>query len=108
MDETVVSALIDQYEKHGWRLRILLRSEGSSVPKLTWPDDVLTLNSELDALWFSRPNGTKESWELRRIGGSPFALVRFIEADDPQTVREDILRSAELEMLGAATDPVGN
>jgi hypothetical protein len=108
MDKSAIEALVDQYEKHDWKLRIVLRSDNSAQSDISLPENVVIEDSELDALWFSRPNGTRESWELRRIGGSPYALVRFVEPDDPEEVRDEILGSAESEMLSASPDPIGN
>jgi len=110
MDENSITGLVSQYEKHGWQLRLVLRSPAAAaIPSLlTRMNGVVIRESELDALWFSRPNGGKESWELRRIGGSPYALVRFVEMSDHESLRDEILRSAESEMLSAKPEHRGN
>jgi len=103
--------LIRQYESHGWKLRIVLTGSaqendpalveviGSNIPLRT---------SHLDALWFSRPNKVNETWELRRIGSLPYALVRFVSDEDTEASRDEILQTAEDEMSRTVLRPIGN
>ena len=107
IDAATVNDLVIQYEKHGWKLeRVLLTGElfskldggltqqyGSGVVHL----------SNVDAVWFSRPNGDKTSWEIRRLIGSPFALVRFVPVDANPGECEAILQSAEIEIANSLT-----
>ena len=103
IDAQTVNDLVFQYEKHGWKLeRVLLTSDlfikldlaekyGSAVVHL----------SKIDAVWFSRPNGDKMSWEIRRLASSPFALVRFVPAGASTSECEAILQSAETEIANS-------
>lgn len=109
IDAETINDLVIQYEKHGWKLeRVLLTSElfakldrplsakyGSAVARL----------STVNAVWFSRANGDKTSWEIRRLAGSPFALVRFVPAGANQSECESILRSAEIELTNSLIAP---
>src|SRR5678815_1415087 len=89
--------LVAQYAKHGWTLRRVLLSEGSLA---NLSDSVSTqfpaaecLLHEIDALWFSRKNKDSETWELRLLGGAPFALVEVIEDTLSADERESRLAS---------------
>ena len=99
--DTIVN-LADQYAKHGWTLRRVLLSE-SSFNDLShnldrrFPD-AEALPHEIDALWFSRKNSDSETWELRRLGSPPFALVEIIENTLQADERESKLASLEHEM----------
>lgn len=82
IDAATVGEIITLYEKHGWKLRraLLSRAERKSLePALNSVDIV---ESDLSALWFSRRSKPEsEAWELRRLTGSPFALVAVVPAD---------------------------
>ena len=81
-DPIVVGETIKQYEKHGWRLRRALVSPGSVQTVRGALGDVPMMPSDFDALWFSRKsNPATEAWELRRLTGSPFALIAVVSAD---------------------------
>ena len=79
IDAEAITEIIKQYEKHGWILRrALLSSKGrSSIPNRL--ADVDIIDSDLDALWFSRRSKPdSEAWELRRLSALPFALVAVV------------------------------
>ncbi len=61
------------------------------------------LDSMIDAAWFSRPpTGGGVAWEIRYLGGTPFAFVEHLDEDDPEFERS--LRRVEArlcEMLAA-------
>lgn len=82
IDPVTVGGIIAQYEKHGWTLRrALLSDESKNVLNQTL-GDIRIESSDFDALWFSRRSKPEsEAWELRRLTGSPFALVAVVSAD---------------------------
>jgi hypothetical protein len=89
-DPATVGEIIKQYEKHGWTLRRALLSEDSRVPLADLLGEIEITSSDLEALWFSRRSKPEsESWELRRLTGSPFALVAVI----PSNAGEDEVES---------------
>lgn len=95
-----IAEIVKQYERHGWTLRRVLlcakKLENSSPSSENSFGGALVVSSKTDALWFSRAaaNGG-ESWELRRISGAPFALVKIFGANDDETTREAVRRAAE-------------
>jgi hypothetical protein len=101
--------LVDQYAKHGWTLRRVLLSEGtfadlSDSVRTQFPDTEPQPH-EIDALWFSRKSKGSETWELRRIGSPPFALVEVIEDDISTEERENRLAFLEHEMADKSRRP---
>lgn len=89
--ESEIKEILAQYEKHGWSLRRVLlsaESEGNLPAALFGRSEIVAC--ELNALWFSRasPEGG-ETWELRHLSNTPFALVEVFEADDDDDVREE-------------------
>ncbi len=62
-------------------------------------------SSRIDAIWFSRGNKDAESWELRRLGGLPYALVRFVPREASNDEREAILSGAEVEIETSCLTP---
>jgi hypothetical protein len=94
--------LVAQYAKYGWTLRRVLLSEGSladlSESVRTQFPDAEPQPHEIDALWFSRKNKDSETWELRRLGSPPFALVEVIEDTLSADEREAKFADLEREM----------
>ncbi len=90
--EREVKEILTQYEKHGWSLRRVLLSaeiERNLPAMLFGQTEVVT--SDLNALWFSRFSFEgRETWELRHLSNTPFALVEVFEADDEEDVREEM------------------
>ncbi|MEO6334524.1 MAG: hypothetical protein ABIO91_06010 [Pyrinomonadaceae bacterium] len=81
-DPATVGEIIAQYQKHGWTPRRALLSDesGHLRPKFT-PEIDIEL-SDIDALWFSRRSTPEsEAWELRRLSGSPFALIAIVSSE---------------------------
>jgi hypothetical protein len=103
IDRTAVEAILEQYAKHGWELRrVLLTSEASADIRERFEGKDVR-DAGLDALWFARRSRLgSESWELRRLGGSPFALVAVIDDDTGEEERESRLAATEEQMLEAA------
>lgn len=81
IEPSAVDQIIEQYEKHGWKLRrALLSPNGRTVlPRIV--ETVGVEDSDIDALWFSRRSDPdREAWELRRLSALPFALLAVIPA----------------------------
>lgn len=87
---------IGLYIRHGWTLRRALFSAENEAA-LSDEDRSLLNGSEIsrsshDALWFSRRSqpGT-ETWELRRLSGTPFAMLQvFDDGTDPDEMKEQL------------------
>ena len=89
-DPVTVGEIVKQYEKHGWTLRRALLSDESRRVLSDSLAGIEIASSDLEALWFSRRSKPEsESWELRRLSGSPFALVAVV----PSNASEDELES---------------
>ena len=69
-----------------------------------YPDVVVT-GSTIDALWFSRVNRGAETWELRRLSGTPFALLEVFDAGVGDAEREEKLQNIEKRMVESLTKP---
>ena len=98
IDAEAVAAIIEQYQKHGWILRrALLSPEGKKA--LAGTIDAPIIDSDVDAFWFSRKSNPKtEAWELRRLTGSPFALIAVLSTDADTEVIESTLEQVVDEM----------
>ena len=109
-----IKSIIDQYAKHDWSVRRVLLSPASiagfgSELALAHPDAEIS-ESANEALWFSRRTlPDREAWELRRVSGSPFALIAVLEDSLTEDEREDVLSSAESRMFdGSHPEPVSH
>ena len=96
-DQDAVEAVVSQYARFGWKLERILLKEPAQPIASVYPD-TLILPASRDALWFSRESGEGRAWELRRLTGTPFALVRVIPATASEQERDEILSNAEAEM----------
>jgi hypothetical protein len=96
----IISSLIAEYAKHGWALRRALLSDlqiDGEVSALLSGADVIA--SDINALWFSRTSRPeRETWELRRLSGTPYAIDAFIDRAMSEETREKILADAEDRM----------
>lgn len=99
-----IREVIALYEKHGWLLRrVLLSQPRADLLQLFGTAPVR--KARIDAVWFSRRSQPDtEAWELRRLSGSPFALVSVVADGTPDHEVEAILDDVEEEMSAA---PVG-
>ena len=102
IDVDAIVNLVNQYEKHNWTFRRVLLSDVSfghisEAVRAQFPEAGVALH-EIDAIWFSRKNRDSETWELRRVGSPPFALVEVIDDTVSEDERENILASLEHEM----------
>ena len=114
MDVQSFQAVIDQYAGHGWRLRRALVSSRSaekfrSAPAFQDPE-IQLVESKNEALWFSRRSlPDREAWELRRLSGSPFALVAVLEDSLTDDEREAVLHDTEQRMFdGSHPEPTSH
>lgn len=104
----MISDIIGQYTRHGWRLnRVLLTPE--------WPlpanandifGDAEVRAANINAMWFarrSRPD--EETWELRLLSRQPYALLAFLPDMAGEAEREAILEETVDRMLERALGP---
>jgi hypothetical protein len=91
-----ISELIEIYARHGWSLRRILLTPETADAIGSLFVDLDVRESDIDAMWYSRAavNG-QETWELRVLGSTPFALNEFFDEDDDEDVRESAM--AEIE-----------
>lgn len=95
------------YKRHGWRLaRVLAAPETlAELREAAGPggaaafEGVEAAESEVDAMWFTRPSqGGREAWELRLVGEPPYALFELFEPDEEEEDREDVRREMEARL----------
>lgn len=98
-----IQEILSLYVKYDWKLkRVLLTAKlkkhlGSSVETIF--NSAQIIDSEIDAVWFSRPSGKdKKAWELRRLSNSPYALFEVFESEDEEEVCEEIRREMEARL----------
>lgn len=98
-----INEILALYKKHGWNVRRVLLSDElrvnltDSLQNLFGAAEIVT--SRLNGVWFSRPaKHGGETWELRRLSETPFALVEVFEEDIADDIREDVLRATEKRM----------
>jgi len=91
--------LVATYRKHGWELRTALMQPATLAELQSQEAQLLNRvdvrESEVDALWFSRPSAhDREAWELRLLEQTQYALFEAFEPDETEIQREE----ARLEM----------
>lgn len=100
--------IIGNYRRHNWTLRrVLLRKE----TRAALDDETLKIfeaavveESEVDALWFSRPSHAgREAWELRLVAETPYALFETFEPDEAEEEREELRREMEARLRDYST-----
>ena len=104
MNIDAVEEIIKQYGAHGWTFRRAVLSEADVR---AFGDDLLRNYPEADilkgpesGLWFSRRTLTdREAWELRRLSGSPFALIAVVEDSLSGTEHDAVLNEVEQRMF---------
>ena len=105
-----INSVVELYEKHGWTLRRVLLTEPlhDEISEDVFAKAVIE-DSEIDALWFSRTSKPEsETWELRRLTGSPFALIAVFDKGETDAEREETLREIEERMENADIEPTGH
>jgi hypothetical protein len=109
-----IAAIVDQYSKHDWVIRRVLLSRASigsrGVEVASNYPAAEIVESANEALWFSRRSlPDREAWELRRLSGSPFALVAVLEDSWSEDEREEVLREVEERMFdGSHPEPTSH
>lgn len=110
IDPEAIRGTIATYMKHGWILRrVLLSAESHAARELLENDDfghVPIHDSEIDAVWISRPpRPGGVAWELRYLGNTPFALVEH--ADENAAEFEQTLADVEQRLRAAVHQKKG-
>lgn len=100
-----IQDILSLYAKFGWTLRRVLLT-----PKLknSLADsaqvmfaNVEVVESEVDAAWFSRASGqSSESWELRHLHKTPYALIEVFDNDEDETICEEVRHEMEAKLKG--------
>jgi hypothetical protein len=94
--------VVDQYIGHGWSPRKALGPSDFQGSVLALIPHIEIGHAETECIWFSRRSyDDSESWELRRLSGSPFALVVVIPDLADDETRDSLLKDAELRMKTA-------
>jgi hypothetical protein len=108
INEQQTREILLQYKRHGWNLRRVLLSVKNvelltdSLKALFGEAEIVA--SEIDAVWFSRASGKdNEAWELRSLGGTPFALVEVFESEDDEEVRQETRKEMETRLSRLAS-----
>lgn len=104
MDGDSIGAIIQQYAKHGWKLRrVLLSHSGRNSLSRVLKDifgDADIIENPHEALWFSRRSQPdREAWELRRLSATAYALVTSLDDEMSESERETTLKETEIQMF---------
>ena len=97
------------YRKHGWELRSALLQPATHAELNAGDEAHLLKNiaireSNVDALWFSRPSHNKrEAWELRLLAQTPYALFETFESDETEEERNDVRQEMEARLRDYAS-----
>lgn len=107
MQTAQIAEIIALYKKHGWELRRVLLSaslRGRLADELAALfGDADVRESDIDAAWFARPpkNG-EETWELRRLSETGYALNEFFDEEDDDEIREEAFAEVESRLRDAS------
>lgn len=108
IDRQSIADIIATYRKHGWTLRRVLLSPPSleMLESTDVFDGVPLENSPIDAMWFSRrARPGVETWELRAISLSPFALLENVPNETSRGDAAEVLRDAERRLAETIIKP---
>ena len=103
IDTEQIKEILSLYGKYGWTLRRVLLSDALRVrisdqlEKLFGAETVF-VTAEINALWFSRAAHGGETWEIRHLSQTPFALVEVFDEDDDEELRAERLREMEAQI----------
>ncbi len=111
IDPDAISEILSLYKKHGWTFRRVLLCDDSKTKIKPFYAELFGETelklSDIDALWFSRSTKPdSETWELRHLGKTPFALLEVIDADLHDAEKEQILHNTESK-IGEITRKFG-
>lgn len=97
IDNEAIAEILSLYKKHGWTLRrVLLSQDPKNTNYVDLFGEIEPERAAIDALWFSRSSKPgSETWELRHLGQTPFALLEVIETDLDESARDQILAATE-------------
>lgn len=110
IDTAMITAIVSQYTKHEWTLRCVLLSDDlrKRIQREAGElfDNAEIIYSDIDALWFSRSSRAGvETWELRRMDHSAYALDVFLNDEMSPTERNEILRNTEERLRAHSAEP---
>ena len=103
IDLAAIADIFSLYKKHGWTLRRILVTPELEKALAATQNDLLQAvekrRSDIDGAWFSRASDAdRETWELRLLGPTPFALLDVIGKSASETEREEALTHIEEKM----------
>ena len=95
--------VVGTYRKHGWELRTVLLQPATRAELQSQQaellDNVIVRQSEIDALWFSRPShNNRDAWELRLLAQTPYALFETFEPEETEEERYEVRLEMEARM----------
>ena len=100
-----IQEILSLYTKHGWKLRRVLLSPNlktqlaDSIEKLFNSAEIV--EAEIDAVWLARASvGNAESWEIRHLSETPYALLEVFDEEDEEEVREEIRQELQAQLQG--------
>jgi hypothetical protein len=105
-----ISEILSLYKKHGWSLRRVLLSDEMRVNLNETLQDLfggaeVVSSPFLNAAWFSRTSrASRETWELRHLSETPFALVEVFTAETDEETREEIRKETEKRLLDTTSN----
>ena len=113
IDAETIGEILKLYNKHGWTLRRVLLSDSlkdslkGSVEMLFETSEIRP--SDIDAAWFSRASSpARETWEIRHLSETPFALLEVIDIAAADSERNAVLSDAATrlrEIVSGKTSP---
>ena len=94
--------LVATYRKYGWELKGVLLTPTTQAELSGRESDLAAVpvkDSSFDALWFSRPSHqNRESWELRLLAETQYALFESFEPDETEEQRDEMKQEMEARM----------
>ena len=88
--------LVATYKKHGWELRSTLLQPATRSELGTLINEIPVKESNLDALWFSRPShDNRDAWELRLLSQTPYALFETFGPEETEEQRAEVKQEME-------------
>ncbi len=102
--ELALADVVLEYKRHGWIPQRLLfahpqRFSDADIAAAQLAD-IEVRDAAIDAIWFTRRSAEdRVAWELRRLTGTPFALVVVLPDETPDADRETLLSATEDRML---------
>ena len=100
IDAAAIGEILKMYDKHGWKLRRVLLSADlkASLNAIGTPvfEGADLTDSDIDATWFSRASDVRrETWEIRHLSETPFALLEVVDMAAGDSERDAILSGVE-------------